>query len=329
MGQSAVNVAGCLREGVFCRTVRGAITGLVTQFLSGAELVALRTTSSQMSSDAHVTADAEDARRAKQRFDDIAKQKWLSYASAMALGPRQRRFVRWLEMGEDMDDSPWPRGFARDFPRLRVLELPPEYNTRLYSTDLPQELKKVTMSSRYNWPIDGLFPDSLIFLQLGFDFDQPIRAGGLPAGLVSLMFGYSFNQELTHGMLPPGLMLLLFGPGFTQPLRNIPRSLSELYLGTKDEASDDGGFDQPIEPGCLPPSLRVLELSWWFSQRLLPGVLPPRLERLQLGGQFAHPIEPDVLPVTLERLRLFDMQHLDEEELLRNAGDLPRGMVVC
>ncbi|KYQ92729.1 DUF1649 family protein [Tieghemostelium lacteum] len=169
---------------------------------------------------------------------------------------------------------------------------------------------------------DGWLMKNVDTIRLGFHFDQMIKPGYIPDSVVFLKFGYWFNSQIFPGALGDTIETLKFGTVFDQSLTNIlPKNLK--YLRVK------GKYNQPMEKGLLPPSLRTLILGENFNQPLsievnLPlklttlivgydfnqdfkiGDLPETLETLKFGYSFKRPLKAGVLPVSLKNLSFVD-----------------------
>jgi hypothetical protein len=74
--------------------------------------------------------------------------------------------------------------------------------------------------SRFNHPfLLGTFPNSLLKLSLGNEYNQPILPGLLSSTrLHTLQFGHAFNQSVEGCLFPPTLRHLEFGKAFRFPV---------------------------------------------------------------------------------------------------------------
>ena len=87
-----------------------------------------------------------------------------------------------------------------------------------------------------------------------------------------------------------------------------PPQLTHLRLSPRqrDEAAGARRPSIRLEPGLLPATLQLLELSWDLDAPLVSGVLPPGLRELEYWA--CQPLHAGVLPSSLTRLRLVGPQ---------------------
>lgn len=161
-------------------------------------------------------------------------------------------------------------------PTLKHMELSWDYNQLLVPRSLPPNLHSLILSAKFNYSIDGILPSSLQRLELGGEFNQPIKRGTLPFGLKVLRLGSRFNCLLEIGALPNGLEVLIFFDGYSHP----------------------------IPPALLPSSLTCLQFNNHFQQSIEKGFLPPKLTTLQFPPEYCGTIAKDAIPPTLQRLVL-------------------------
>ncbi|KAF2076295.1 hypothetical protein CYY_002410 [Polysphondylium violaceum] len=174
---------------------------------------------------------------------------------------------------------------------------------------LPVYLKKLILSYSFNHRIfPGDLPSSLEYLEFGYLFNQgnlsPIDHPNLfdqvfPQSLLSLRFGYDFEHELTVAMLPRSLTYLQVSRGSNHPIRSgvLPATLTRLKVHCS----------APIEKNVLPPNLKILEFLDLFNQPLIPGSIPDSVEEIYIGGRlstsrFHQSIEPGVIPPSVKKL---------------------------
>ncbi|KAH0485617.1 MAG: hypothetical protein KVP17_005356 [Porospora cf. gigantea B] len=197
-------------------------------------------------------------------------------------------------------------------------------------------ISRLSLGFRFNQPLASQLPETLTFLKIVGDFDQPL--GQLPRGLRTLIIGGEFNQNIAPGDLPDCLAVLrLLTPKLTpaiqaealpcalirlqlhgdNPLPRLPSDIETLVL--------DHRFNFPIAPGYLPNSLRSLVLPQHYARPLreinlpdslakltfveynvplTPGDLPPGLRYLDLGERYSYEMLPGVLPLSLEILKV-------------------------
>ncbi|GAM19280.1 hypothetical protein SAMD00019534_024550 [Acytostelium subglobosum LB1] len=129
---------------------------------------------------------------------------------------------------------------------------------------------------------------SMTCLSMKESFNSPITKDMLPSSLLALDLGGSFNQPIIPGVtLPDSITKLSFGPVDKYP------SWSSTNMTM---------FNQPLLVGSLPSSLIDLSLSYLFNQEVLPGVLPKSLIKLRFGGVFSRVLTADSLPSDLREL---------------------------
>lgn len=103
--------------------------------------------------------------------------------------------------------------------------------------------------------------------------------------------------SLKRGDFPPNLCILDLGRFFNQPLEEgvLPQSLKILRLGC---------FNKGFEKGVLPTHLHTLDFLFGNAAPLREGVLPPHLCVLKLGWWFDAHLSRGVLPASLKTLNL-------------------------
>lgn len=212
-------------------------------------------------------------------------------------------------------------------PKLRVLHLSRKFNHPLTRGVLPNGLIELHFPnhSSFNQPfLPGSLPASLTELKFGWYslFNQPFLPGALPSSLVELRFGKysSFDQPFPFlpGVLPSGLKILELKSKFNQPLLgSLPVSLISFCLGAE--------FNHPIQPGCLPPALELLDFhdNSKFNHPLLPGSLPASLKTIRFGRDFNQPLPPGILPSLLTELQFERDSQIDQSLA---PGSLPAGL---
>ncbi|KAH0488660.1 MAG: hypothetical protein KVP17_003968 [Porospora cf. gigantea B] len=157
---------------------------------------------------------------------------------------------------------------------------------RLLASTLPRGLISLVIQ-KAKGPVDNL-PETLQDFSLG---QNEGTFPCLPAGLKLLKL--SCYDGPLH--LPPALERLCLGVTFNSPLPPLPMGLRELFFVTS--------FNQPISPGVLPPSLRVLALSSRYNRKL-SGILPQGLRKLVLGPAYDAVFVDGDLPSSLRTLEV-------------------------
>lgn len=160
---------------------------------------------------------------------------------------------------------------------------------------IPDGFDEVEFEDDFDYSLDceGMFPDSVECIVMGFNFNQPIARNILPRNLKELYLGTAFNIPIGGGVLPEGLHTLVFGHFHECEIGEnvLPRTLRELVLGES--------FDREIRKGVLPRDLESLTFGYAFNKHISQGILPEGLVRLSFGGMFDRPIPPGILPKSL------------------------------
>ena len=100
---------------------------------------------------------------------------------------------------------------------------------------LPYDLRVLLLCGHYNWPLQpGSLPSTLSSPQLGYELDQRLGPGVLPASLLYLSVTARIKHH--HQLLLPSL----------------PASLERLKLYS---------WPRPLQAGALPPQLKALHLG--------------------------------------------------------------------
>ncbi len=100
-------------------------------------------------------------------------------------------------------------------------------------------------------------------------------------------------------IFPSSLEILEFAMNFNQPINPgvLPRSLKKL------EFSSQSQFKQPIQPGWLPEGIEELSIySLKFQLPLISGIFPSGLKKLILDCELKESIAPRILPSNLNSL---------------------------
>ncbi|KAN0038842.1 hypothetical protein ACTA71_001034 [Dictyostelium dimigraforme] len=155
------------------------------------------------------------------------------------------------------------------------------FDGHLFKNLLPQSLKKLKLSNNFNQPIDlNSFPNQLIELEFGKNFNHPILPFVLPSSLTFLKLSDSFNQPIFLNSFPINLKTLIFG-----------------YLDSK--------FNQIIQPNVLPHSITFLDFYCPNYTHIIdtPNILPSSLITFVRSNSIKHLISDDVLPITLKNIK--------------------------
>ena len=175
--------------------------------------------------------------------------------------------------------------------QLRDLLLSDDFNQPLQPGVLPSSLRRLLLGVRYNQPLAvGALPSQLLWLEMGQVYNQPIPPGVLPQSCTVLHLSRAFNQPLTSGCLPDGLLHLNMGEAYNEPLEPgvLPRSL--LYLCPSNNVS--------LLPGVIPPRLTRLHLQG-FRGPLVTGCIPPSVREVDVADERMAEVRALVPPLTL------------------------------
>jgi hypothetical protein len=220
----------------------------------------------------------------------------------------------------DLADQPLlPGVFPSSLQRLRI----DQWNAPLHVNVLPASLRALHLG-RFDHPLlPGALPVGLTHLVLK-SFSYPLTEGSLPSTLISIDLGWEFHQPLppsqphrrlhplpfirrhpsdsltnhlsplsaAPGILPSSLRVLWYRAGSRHPLVKgaLPEGLEVLHW-------DATAADVDLEVGVLPSSLRVLQLKLALGRGIQPGALPDELECLGLPDVFKGLEEVGKLPV--------------------------------
>lgn len=140
---------------------------------------------------------------------------------------------------------------------------------------------------------------------------------------------YYGNKNLSYATIPNSVKTIIFkyydymecnGGYPISHIRSYNSPLNKNYLPEFYEYLDLGPqFDQIIEPGVFPDSLKTLVFSPQFNQIIEPGVFPDSLKTLVFGKLFDQEIEPGVLPTSL-----LELSFRGNYNKLFKVGSIPR-----
>ncbi|KAN0035757.1 hypothetical protein ACTA71_005048 [Dictyostelium dimigraforme] len=209
---------------------------------------------------------------------------------------------------------------------ITTLELGGKFNQQIRENQLPSSsITTLVFGEDFNQSIrkKNIIPSSVTKLIFRRSYNKPFSSESLPCSIKTIKFGDSFNQEIKCGDIPSSITDLSFGYSFNNSLNNLPISIEHLSilhcfnrrieLGnclslTELKFDKYNKFNQVIEPGDLPISLKRLTLGDSFNQKLIIGSLPPQLEYLSFGLEFNQPLSDDddggggVLPNSIQTL---------------------------
>ena len=129
-----------------------------------------------------------------------------------------------------------------NFPKnLKQLIIP--ITTDVSTINFPETLKSLVLKN-FNQDLSKIkFPPNLIHLNLGDNFDYPLRNGSFPLSLVYLETGNSFKGSLRAVKFPPKLYHLILGDSFDCSLDNVPKTVKHITVGEK--FNQRVNFDEP------------------------------------------------------------------------------------
>eukprot|EP01133_Synstelium_polycarpum_P010759 gene10759-12529_t len=159
---------------------------------------------------------------------------------------------------------------------------------------------KFTQQDRYREKVFQMTPAEMVetIMQLKYpksyavnvdsSQDEESESDRLPCGLVSLSMARISSPEMDF--IGGDLIKVSISSVFNQQIQVgiLPATLRCLYLGDT--------FNMPLIPGSLPVGLETLEFGNNFNQPLELGVLPSTLRYLKVGQKFNQPIHPRALP---------------------------------
>jgi hypothetical protein len=175
---------------------------------------------------------------------------------------------------------------------------------------LPSKLEKLSLGCDFNYDISHarvIWPDNLVYLNLGEAFNYPLDNIALPQSLQILEISSKFNHSLDNIIWPQNLKMLMLGCDFNYSLENVkfPDSIVILDLGTD--------FNHSVDNVRWPAELEILNFSSEFNYSIKNVRWPPDLKELDLGFRFNQPVKN--IPKTVEILKLsskLDEQYYDE-----------------
>ena len=170
---------------------------------------------------------------------------------------------------------------------LRWLYLGQGFQQPLEAGSLPQQLLGLDMGQALiHVPIvPGLIPNSVTHLRLTQTFDQPLQ-GLLPDGLQHLHLGYNHKQPITPHLLPSSLVELVLSHCYQLPL--VPGSLPDgLQLLQLPEDS----WEHPLQPGVIPPSVVLVLFPKRYATQLVVGAIPPSVRFVRLPRSYWDKVE--------------------------------------
>lgn len=146
--------------------------------------------------------------------------------------------------------------------------------------------------NNFNFGLDGVdFHSNMIqIMDMGSNFNQPIKNIKFPPKLISLRFGHKFNQSLDKVIFP-------------------------TYL----EELDLGGYDRPMDNVCLPHSIKELNFGFNFNQPLQNFTFPPNIEEIVFNLVYDQSLEDVIFPRSIKQIYLPLYYSKNNYEKLKNT----------
>ncbi|EFA84961.1 hypothetical protein PPL_01954 [Heterostelium album PN500] len=151
---------------------------------------------------------------------------------------------------------------------------------------------------------------SVISIDFGKKFNEPITKNQLSQTITHLAFGFSYQHKFEVGVLPLSLKSLIFGFNYNQMIEKdvLPRGLKHLNLGQS--------YSLPIGEGVLPEGLESVDFGKIFDHPIV-SILPSTVKNISLPDNYIHP-----LPKTLEMVssgykilnQLFDPNNNNQQQ---------------
>ncbi|KAF2070051.1 hypothetical protein CYY_008633 [Polysphondylium violaceum] len=142
---------------------------------------------------------------------------------------------------------------------------------------LPHSLTHLHMGNTYKTQLEpNVLPPNLTFLHMG-GYDKEIGIDLIPSTVTRLEFGWEFDSYLPPGSLPSSLVTLIFND-------------RTVMAPAK--------FNQPLDQGLLPSTLKTLRLGSQFDQELNENVLPNSIIDFQCNKTVFIPPHTQVLKLT-------------------------------
>jgi hypothetical protein len=190
--------------------------------------------------------------------------------------------LRWLYLGQNFHQ---PLDVGALPPQLQGLDMGQPLSLPLLSPGaIPNSVTHLRFCKTFNQPLDGLLPDNLQHLNLGWNYNHPITQNLLPSSLRELTMSFCYQRPLMPGSLPDGLQLL-----------QLP----------------DQMYAQPIRPGVIPPSVVLVVFPKEYSEELLMGAVPPSARWVRLPRSYEGKVEGRLSPGT--EVVWFDPEEIEED----------------
>ncbi|GAM19827.1 hypothetical protein SAMD00019534_030020, partial [Acytostelium subglobosum LB1] len=224
---------------------------------------------------------------------------------------------------------------------LLTLKFSFHFNQPIKSDTLPVSLTNLVFGDMFSQPLDGLLPLSLKSLAIGQnylpDFTlkehqsitelnissfllRPMHIDDIPSSVHTLSISPMIwlEENMEHLPIPRSVTDLYLGVYFNLPIGSFfginlkNSSITILNLGSL--------FNQVIEPGVLPSTLKHLDCGHSFNQKLLPNSLPDSITELRMGPVFVQPLVN--LPNGLISLETPSISSLKKDNLPKSLGGI-------
>jgi hypothetical protein len=136
----------------------------------------------------------------------------------------------------------------------------------------------------------SFIPNSVTYLTIRYNFDEPLQVGIIPNSVKHLVFGDMFNQYLI--------------PNF------IPNSVTHLFFGDI--------FNKIIDEGVIPNSVTHITFGSIYNKPIGKNVIPNSVTHITFKNVFASSRLFENLPKNLTELIIFDNNYDYISELLNN-----------
>lgn len=176
---------------------------------------------------------------------------------------------------------------------------------------LPRNLTKLTLCS-YEGLLEQLdLPDTLKYLKIYNEYDQPMNNNSLPKNLRFFFHGivrfptWNLAANLRSN---PCLAEPLIVP-LAKPLEeSLTKYLDVSAVRSVTELKFNFTFNEALKPGQIPDTVEKITFGWRFNQPLGKDVLPNGLKELEIDCSFEK-YQQLVLPRSLTKLTLCDYRY--------------------
>ncbi|KAM9959311.1 hypothetical protein ACTFIR_000383 [Dictyostelium discoideum] len=185
-----------------------------------------------------------------------------------------------------------------------------EIHSELMDGSIPPSVSNLTLEDGFNQEINnGVLSSELKYLDLKYIL-YPLKVGSIPPTLVGISID-GYNHSLKGGVIPYGVETLSLHK-MEEPLDPtcIPSSIKTIFIY--------GDFNQKLSKDVIPSSVTELYLHA-FKEPLEIGSIPSTVKKISLYDGFKHPLDGKVLPEGIETLELYNTIHPLEKESIPNS----------